>query len=171
MLIVLCSKKRKERRFSDFGYPFIVGGARSTQQPLDADNTEKSWEPSPKRTSPTMEAEAAAGGGVAAGAAEVALPTLVTSTAAAAATPAPVTSTSTSTTLSASASSPFKKHCSGPPRIQNISISFPFVYGSIAFWQGKNAEDHQTHRWTLYVRGPRGEDLSYAISKGKKKKK
>jgi YEATS domain-containing protein 4 len=41
----------------------------------------------------------------------------------------------------------------------------PFVYGSVAFYLGKKADDFQTHQWTLYVRGPNNEDLSLVISK------
>ena len=51
------------------------------------------------------------------------------------------------------------------PRTSNTTVCVPVVYGSIAFWLGKKAYEYQTHRWTLYVRGPKGEDLSYAISK------
>jgi hypothetical protein len=40
----------------------------------------------------------------------------------------------------------------------------PFVYGSIAFSLGKT-EDGTTHRWTIYVRGVNGKDLSSIISK------
>jgi len=48
---------------------------------------------------------------------------------------------------------------------QNTTVCVPLVYGSIAFWLGKKADEYSTHRWTLYVRGPKGEDLSYAIEK------
>lgn len=37
--------------------------------------------------------------------------------------------------------------------------------GSIAFYLGKKAQEYQTHRWTLYVRGPQDEDLSTFVSK------
>jgi YEATS domain-containing protein 4 len=39
------------------------------------------------------------------------------------------------------------------------------VFGSIAFWLGQKADESATHRWTLYVRGPNGENLSYFVSK------
>jgi len=43
-------------------------------------------------------------------------------------------------------------------------IDKPFVYGSAAFWQGKNTSDSQhSHRWTVYLRGLENEDLSYFI--------
>jgi YEATS domain-containing protein 4 len=40
----------------------------------------------------------------------------------------------------------------------------PFVYGSAAFSLGKS-DDGTTHRWTIYVRGVGGKDLSSVISK------
>ena len=39
------------------------------------------------------------------------------------------------------------------------------MYGSIAFFLGKKADEYHTHRWTLYIRGPNNEDLSAGISK------
>jgi YEATS domain-containing protein 4 len=47
----------------------------------------------------------------------------------------------------------------------NITIACPIVYGSIAFYLGKKSQEFQTHRWTLYIRGPQDEDLSTFISK------
>lgn len=35
----------------------------------------------------------------------------------------------------------------------------------MAFWLGKKADESATHRWTLYVRGANGENLSYFVSK------
>jgi len=46
------------------------------------------------------------------------------------------------------------------------SFCLPIIYGSMAFFLGSNQADECTHRWTLYVRGPNGdEDLSCAIQK------
>jgi YEATS domain-containing protein 4 len=45
------------------------------------------------------------------------------------------------------------------------TVHCPLVFGSIAFWLGRKADEHATHRWTLYVRGANGEDPSYFISK------
>ena len=50
-------------------------------------------------------------------------------------------------------------------RLSKTTAYLPFVYGSIAFYLGKKADEFQTHEWTLYVRGPNQEDLSLAISK------
>lgn len=44
-------------------------------------------------------------------------------------------------------------------------VACPVVFGSIAFWMGKKAEEHATHRWTLFVRGPNDEDLGCFVSK------
>lgn len=48
------------------------------------------------------------------------------------------------------------------------AIHCPIVYGSISFWLGNtkagSASEH-THRWSLYVRGADGRDISYAIDK------
>jgi hypothetical protein len=43
-------------------------------------------------------------------------------------------------------------------------VDKPFVYGSAAFWQGKNiSETQHSHKWTVYLRGLENEDLSYFI--------
>ena len=49
-------------------------------------------------------------------------------------------------------------------RLENTTIACPIVYGSVAQWMGKKAEEAATHRWTLFVRGPKNEDLSTFIS-------
>ena len=49
-------------------------------------------------------------------------------------------------------------------RHENTTICLPIVYGSIAFPLPKT-EEYNTHRWTLYVRGPNNEDLSQGIAK------
>ena len=46
-----------------------------------------------------------------------------------------------------------------------ISLSKPIVYGSFAFWQGRQAELGESHRWICFLRSPRGEDLSRIIAK------
>jgi hypothetical protein len=53
----------------------------------------------------------------------------------------------------------------GVPRMDNTSVARPIVYGSMAFWLGKQANEFHSHRWTIYVRGLQCEDLSYMISK------
>lgn len=37
------------------------------------------------------------------------------------------------------------------------------VYGSIAFWLGKKADETVSHKWVVYVRGLNNEDISYFI--------
>lgn len=39
-------------------------------------------------------------------------------------------------------------------RLKNTTASLPIVYGSIAFYLGKKADELQTHEWTLFLRGP-----------------
>ncbi|CAM9218607.1 unnamed protein product, partial [Phaeothamnion confervicola] len=46
-----------------------------------------------------------------------------------------------------------------------MTVCCPVVYGSMAWWLGKKADDQHTHRWTLFVQGPNGEDISYFVSK------
>lgn len=48
---------------------------------------------------------------------------------------------------------------------ENATLHVPIVYGSIAFWLGRKADDMHTHKWTLYIRGPQHENLNYCISK------
>lgn len=48
--------------------------------------------------------------------------------------------------------------------VRDTTVACPIVYGSIAHWLGKKADESATHRWTLYVRGPNNEDLGAYIS-------
>lgn len=58
-----------------------------------------------------------------------------------------------------------KSNSGNSNRLSNTTACLPIVYGSIAFYLGKKADEFQTHQWTLYVRGPNQEDLSVVISK------
>ena len=49
-------------------------------------------------------------------------------------------------------------------RRKQTAVCCPVAYGSIAFRLKKGSEFH-THEWTLFVRGPRGEDVSYFLDK------
>ncbi|KAG7354386.1 YEATS family protein [Nitzschia inconspicua] len=51
------------------------------------------------------------------------------------------------------------------PRLSRTTACLPIVYGSIAYFLGKKADENQTHEWTLFLRGPNHEDLSPAIAK------
>jgi hypothetical protein len=53
----------------------------------------------------------------------------------------------------------------GNSRLPNTTAVLPLVYGSIAFYLGKQADEFQTHEWTLFVRGPNNEDLSPVVAK------
>ncbi|SCW02437.1 LAFE_0F06414g1_1 [Lachancea fermentati] len=54
-------------------------------------------------------------------------------------------------------------------RIKTLSVSRPIVYGNTATKLGDNrppnAPVEHTHMWTIFVRGPQGEDLSYFIKR------
>lgn len=54
-----------------------------------------------------------------------------------------------------------------PPstRVKDAAVCCPLVYGSLAFWLGRKADEFHTHKWTLFVRGPHGEDLGYFVEK------
>jgi YEATS family len=41
----------------------------------------------------------------------------------------------------------------------------PILYGSVARWLGKSAQPDRTHKWCVYVRGAKNEDLSFMIKK------
>lgn len=40
----------------------------------------------------------------------------------------------------------------------------PLVIGTAAQYLGKKADEYHSHRWTCFVRGPDGEDLSHCVS-------
>ena len=50
-------------------------------------------------------------------------------------------------------------------RQKNVIVSKPILYGSVATYLGRKAEETKTHRWSIYLRGVDNEDLSYLISK------
>ena len=64
---------------------------------------------------------------------------------------------------------------SGNDRLANTTACLPIVYGSVAFFLGKKADEYHTHKWTLYLRSPNQtkdnkndknqEDLSLCVAK------
>lgn len=50
-------------------------------------------------------------------------------------------------------------------RLPNTTACLPFVYGSVAFYLAKKADDCSTHKWSLYLRGPNDEDISLCVAK------
>ena len=46
---------------------------------------------------------------------------------------------------------------------ENEIIVKSIVYGSIAFYLGKKAEETNSHKWCVYVRGLNSEDISYFV--------
>jgi YEATS domain-containing protein 4 len=55
----------------------------------------------------------------------------------------------------------------GLKRVKGAVLKRPIIYGSVAQWLGKKAEEEgaHTHRWTVYVRGIQNEDLSPFIKR------
>uniref|UniRef100_A0A7S0KX24 YEATS domain-containing protein n=1 Tax=Asterionellopsis glacialis TaxID=33640 RepID=A0A7S0KX24_9STRA len=53
----------------------------------------------------------------------------------------------------------------GNDPLEKTTACVPLVYGSMAFYLGKKADEYSTHRWTLYLRGPNNEDLSTCVAK------
>lgn len=47
---------------------------------------------------------------------------------------------------------------------ENLRVKRSVVYGSLAVPIKKPETDH-THRWTVYVRGYNGEDISYYVKR------
>ncbi|XP_020538788.1 transcription initiation factor TFIID subunit 14b isoform X2 [Jatropha curcas] len=50
-------------------------------------------------------------------------------------------------------------------KLKDVEISIPIVYGNISFWLGKKANEYQSHKWTVYVRGATNEDLGVVIKR------
>ncbi|CAI9110914.1 OLC1v1011018C3 [Oldenlandia corymbosa var. corymbosa] len=50
-------------------------------------------------------------------------------------------------------------------RVKDVEVCVPIVYGTIAFWLGKKASETQSHKWTVYVRGAKNENLGAVIKK------
>ncbi|CCF60267.1 hypothetical protein KAFR_0J02030 [Kazachstania africana CBS 2517] len=54
-------------------------------------------------------------------------------------------------------------------RIKTLSVSRPIIYGNTAKKMGEikppNAPAEHTHLWTIFVRGPNNEDISYYVKK------
>jgi len=82
-----------------------------------------------------------------------------------AAAPEPQPSAAPSTSEKTAAASAANSSDEMSPRLLNTTLCVPIVRGSVAVYLGKKAEDHSTHQWTLYLRGPNGEDLSPAVAK------
>lgn len=72
---------------------------------------------------------------------------------------------STNNATTSTASSVPVPGSSAPRRLDKTTVCLPLVRGSVAFYLGKKADEFQTHRWTLYLRGPNNEDLSPVIAK------
>merc|ERR1719235_401524 len=53
----------------------------------------------------------------------------------------------------------------GEERVADVELVVPVAVGTAAFWLGKKADEFHSHRWTVYLRSPTGEDLSHLLSK------
>ncbi|PSC73245.1 transcription initiation factor TFIID subunit 14b [Micractinium conductrix] len=61
--------------------------------------------------------------------------------------------------------SPFVLGKEGERRMKGRTITVPVVTGTCAFYLGKKASEYQSHKWTVYMRSPTGEDLSHVLKK------
>ena len=77
----------------------------------------------------------------------------------------PTTTTTIPTTTTSTPSNGGTIGTTKEDRLSNTTAFLPIVYGSIAFYLGKKADEFQTHEWTLFVRGPNQEDLSSVVAK------
>ena len=53
----------------------------------------------------------------------------------------------------------------GITRVRDAEYVLPVCVGTVGFWLGKKASEEKSHRWTVYVRGARGLDISHAIDR------
>ncbi|KAK9841150.1 hypothetical protein WJX74_000821 [Apatococcus lobatus] len=53
----------------------------------------------------------------------------------------------------------------GEKRLKGVEVVYPIVTGTVAFFLGKKATGTASHKWTVYVRGLKNEDLSHVIKK------
>ncbi|GMH35369.1 hypothetical protein BSKO_03237 [Bryopsis sp. KO-2023] len=51
----------------------------------------------------------------------------------------------------------------GVKRVRDTEYVLPICMGTVAFWLGKKASEEKSHRWTVYVRSPLGEDMSHIL--------
>ncbi|KAL4856690.1 Transcription initiation factor TFIID subunit 14b [Chlorella vulgaris] len=49
----------------------------------------------------------------------------------------------------------------GERRMKGVTLTVPVLTGTCAFFLGKKASEYQSHKWTVYMRSPTGEDLSH----------
>jgi len=46
----------------------------------------------------------------------------------------------------------------------STTLTQPVIVGTIAYYLGKKADEYHSHRWTVYVRGLDGEDLTHCVA-------
>eukprot|EP00897_Mesotaenium_endlicherianum_P001725 jgi/Mesen1/1580/ME000134S00706 len=50
-------------------------------------------------------------------------------------------------------------------RVPHVEVIVPIVYGSLAFWLGKKADEFHSHKWMVYVRSATNDNLAPLIKK------
>lgn len=53
----------------------------------------------------------------------------------------------------------------GNTRLRDVDFVFPVCLGTVAFYLGKKASEYNSHRWTVYVRGPNNDDITHVVQK------
>mmetsp|Transcript_14239 Transcript_14239/g.40357 ORF Transcript_14239/g.40357 Transcript_14239/m.40357 type:complete len:214 (-) Transcript_14239:263-904(-) len=53
----------------------------------------------------------------------------------------------------------------GERRVKDREVVMKVCIGTVAFWLGKKASEHHSHKWTVYVRGAEGQDISHLVAK------
>lgn len=61
--------------------------------------------------------------------------------------------------------SPYVLGKNGERRMKGRTITVPVITGTCAFYLGKKASEYQSHKWTVYMRSPSGEDLQHVLKK------
>lgn len=49
--------------------------------------------------------------------------------------------------------------------MRGVTVKKPIVYGSMSFYQGKKADEHNSHKWACFVAGVNSEDISTFVKK------
>lgn len=50
-------------------------------------------------------------------------------------------------------------------RKKGVTLSYPIILGSVAFYMGKKSPGEHSHSWNIYLRSADGKDLSYLLEK------
>lgn len=50
-------------------------------------------------------------------------------------------------------------------RLSGVSVAKPIIFGSMSLYQGKKADENNSHKWVVYVRAAGDDDLSTFVEK------